>query len=368
MSFGAIAIGVGAAVAGTAGYLSAKSAQSAASDTNSRELQQQRLQNEFNERMYDKSRESTLSTQYSGLEDTFSKDIASIYNSVQAQNRGNLTAQTYDDLSSALSGSTASINALMSGLTYEQQQALLGGVQAARTGGAQSINQTALQGVADTSAARLAGVRGTNAANVAGINTALQQTLGGLKAQQAAAGLSGGSSFASNLAAGSTISARQQAASDLAKTLGDARLTNAADLAKARDAAATLSATVGEQNASDAYSLYNQNLATRLANLNSAYGMVGNAAQAQSLLSASDYADVQALTNLLSYANMGQGQLVRSTDADYTSPKSINPAASALSGVASVLGSYGKYAAGGAASSASPSWSGDMIGGYTWGS
>lgn len=448
-------VGAGALSAGGSMYAANSAKQSTHAANNAAALQAD-AQNQYNLKMYEKSRESSLSSQYTGLEDSFAKDIADIYaqrssgfdadsllskynltsayntykqqadaqkasgqnavlNTLPASTSSkvkaliaqgysiddivtlgtagtelsdaevenlsklntqylgglsstmtstewlkqyaannptsavasevtkattSLTDQTAKELSDASSDSNEAISKLMSGETGDERLSLYQQIADARSKGAYDVNATALEGVNSVNATRLAGLSDVNKANVASINTGLGETLGQQKAERAAAGLTGGSSFASALAEGSTISARQQAALDAAKSKAAALNQNTTDIASANNSAAQLTSSVNERNAADYLTTSDQNLSNQLSNVGTAFNQIQSAQKTDSAQSTSAYSDIQALINTLGYANIGSTQATPAVGSDIQTDTSGQAIGSSISQLGGTLMNY----------------------------
>ncbi len=257
------------------------------------------------------------------------------------QSNASLTERAASGLSDAITGSNQITSDLLTGATGDARMAMYGDVASARTAGAEDINATSLKSAEDISLARLAGLSATDRARTAGINTGLQESLGALNAQRAASGLTGGSSYANNLAQGATIGARQQAAYQTAAERAAAELANAQEMAAARTAASELTASVGENNAAGRLTTYDQNLYNQLANLNQPYAGITNAASAQQAQTSSNYANINEMLNSLGFFNIGTSQASPTRTATYeTVPGSGQATGAAISSLGSTVMDY----------------------------
>ena len=448
-------VGAGALAAGGTAY-AANSAKQASKAANKSAAEQAQANNEYNYRMYKESRESSLSDQYTGLEDSFASDIADIYarqrsgfdadsllskynltsayNSYKQQAEAQKTSsqqsllntlptatsskvrellakgysiddivtlgtagtslsdaevenlsklntqylgglsstmtstewleqyasnnptsavasevtkattslsdQTSSELADATSDSNKVISKLMSGDTGDGRLSLYQKIADARSKGAEDVNATSLEGVNNVNATRLAGLKDVNTANVASINTGLGETIALQKAERAAAGLTGGSSFSSALAEGSTIGARQQAALDAAKYKTAALNQNATDLASTNNSAAQLTSSVNEKNAADYLTTSDQNLSNQLSNAGTAFNQIQSAQKTDSAKSTSAYSDIQALINTLGYANIGSTQATSAVSSDVQTDTSGQALGTSISQLGGTLMNY----------------------------
>lgn len=257
------------------------------------------------------------------------------------QSSTTLTDRAIAELSKAVSGSNQITTDLLTGATGDARMAMYDDVAKARLAGAGDVNAAVLSGAEDISLARISGLDAASRARTAGINTGLQESLGNLNAARAASGLTGGSSYANNLAQGATIRARQDAAYQTAAERSAAELANAQEMAAARQSAAELTASVGESNAAGKLTTSDENLANQLANINQPYAGITNAASAQQAQTASNYSNVNELLNSLGFFNIGTSQAESATTPTYdTVPGSGQAAGAAISSLGSTVMDY----------------------------
>ena len=336
MSMAAIAIGVGAAATAGGAYMNSQATKSAAAATNAANAKNTADTNALNYQMWRESRDSILPTYAAGSEASIYNDLLDAYN---ASKSGSRVSSTYNAITDAMQGGNTAISNLMTGQTAEDRNALYNEIMQARNAGTSRVNSALLQGVGDVNAQRLAGVQSTNAANTAAINQGLRQSIGSLNAQRAASGLTGGSSYANNLAQGATIGARTQAGVSGARSLADAYLQNAQQQAAAQNSIAQLLAQTGETNATGKMNVYDQNTQQILGNLNAPYQVLQNAQTADNIR---NYGSLNNLLNTLGFFKIGTTQAPTAQTAQYqTVPQSGQAVGSMLSSLGSTALNYG---------------------------